>query len=362
MNAVRTAPKGHALPARAALALSSVVLTLLALECGVRLYSMLWFPRMMELDPHLGWKHTPGVHRVFVNEAGERIEVRQNEYGHRGGAHPLRKDPGKYRILVLGDSFTEGVQVAEGDLFTALLERSDPRYEVLNAGVGGWGTVQEYLYLESDGLRHRPDLVLLMVFGNDLDDNCLAAYPAIGPRPYAVRDGRGVRIVRDPDARAFLAYALPVPFAAVLNAHSYLYYFLNAHVYQEMRARHVADLRNADALRAAECGRYDVLFAMIEKTRRLVASRDARLAVILIPTREQARSGAAAELEPIVDFCARQGIDHLSLLERLRREMDTAHPYFDRDIHWTKDGHRAVAEEIAAFVRRDVALGGRISR
>jgi hypothetical protein len=116
---------------------------------------------MMEFDAQLGWKHTRNARKVFINEFGEPTEVRQNEYGHRGRAYPLTKDPNKYRGLVLGDSFTEGAQVGEDDLFTALLERSNPQFEVLNAGVGGYGTVQQYLYLENDGLKHNPDLVLL---------------------------------------------------------------------------------------------------------------------------------------------------------------------------------------------------------
>lgn len=46
-------------------------------------------------------------------------------------------------MLVLGDSFTEAIQVGEVDLFTSQLEVLHPNVEVLNAGVGGYGTVQE---------------------------------------------------------------------------------------------------------------------------------------------------------------------------------------------------------------------------
>jgi hypothetical protein len=123
---------------------------------------------------------------------------------------------------VVGASFTEGVQVGEDDLFTALLERSNLRLEVLNTRVGGYGTVQEYLYLETAGLKHNPDLVLLMVFENDLADNCLPVYPSFGPRAYAVLNAQSVEIVRDPDSQEFLKYTLPVPFANALNQHSYL--------------------------------------------------------------------------------------------------------------------------------------------
>jgi len=306
----------------------------------------------MQVDAQLGWKHTPNVSKVFVNEFGEQAHVRQNQYGHRGQAHPITKNPKKYRILVVGDSFTEGIHVGENDLFTDLLERNNSSMEVINAGVGGYGTVQEYLYLETAGLKHNPDLVLLMVFENDLADNCLSAYPGFGPRPYAVRNGQSVQIVRYPDPREFLKYALPVPFANALNRHSYLFYFLNDNVYYRLRAAHMRELQKADLKRTDECGRYDVMFSMINQIVQLLAAHKVRLALVLIPTREQVRQGDVSTLQPIIDYCEREGIAYLSLLQRLRMDMDKAPPYFPRDIHWTRAGHRLAAEGISLFLRK----------
>jgi lysophospholipase L1-like esterase len=335
----------------AALLLGGLLAALFIVEGGIRLYSVLWFPRMMQLDNRLGWKHAPNTRKIFVNEFGERAEVSLNEHGHRGAAYPLAKDPKKYRILVLGDSFTEGVQVGEDDVFTALLERSNPHFQVLNAGVGGYGTVQEYLYLESSGLKHNPDLVLLMVFDNDLSDNCLEAYPGFGPRPHAVRNGQAVKIVTNPDPREFLKYALPVPFANQLNEYSYLFYLLNTDVYHRLRATRMRELQSADLARAEQCGRYEVMFGVLGKFVQLLASNGVQLALVLIPTREQAQRGEAPTLQPILDFCERHGIACLSLLERFRREMHQAQPYFPADIHWTKAGHRLAADEISRFLQ-----------
>ena len=193
--------------------LFSIIFCLAALEGAIRGYSAVFFPRMMLLDKTLGWKHAANVSKPFVNEFGETTLTVQNEYGHRGKTYPLIKTIGKYRILVLGDSFTEAVQVGEEDLFTSQLEAAHPRFEVLNAGVGGYGTVQEYLYLAREGLKFNPDLVLIMVFENDLSDNCLSHYPGFGPRPYAVLDQGKVTIIEQPDPEEFLKYTLPAPFA-----------------------------------------------------------------------------------------------------------------------------------------------------
>jgi len=332
------------------LLLFSLMLCALVLEGGVRLYSLFFFPRMMQLDDELGWKHVPNVSKEFENELGERVTVVQNAYGDRGPERPLGKTPGKYRILVVGDSFTEGVQVGEDDLFTAVLERSDPHLEVLNTGVGGYGTVQEYLYLERTGLKHNPDLVLLMVFDNDLTDNCLPAYPAFGPKPYAERHGAAIEIVRKPDAQEFLKYSIPVPFAQQLNKHSYFFYFLNTTVYQRLRGDRMRELIKQDMQSTDACGRYPVIFGVIDKVRALTEAHGARLALVLIPTREQALKGASPSLQPIAQFCAERGMACLSLVDRLAREMESK-PYLPTDIHWTKAGHRIAADEIARFLQ-----------
>jgi hypothetical protein len=343
----------------AALVLFSLLLCALVLEGAVRLYSAFWFPRMMQLDDQLGWKHTPSVSKTFENKLGERVEVVQNVYGHRGPARPLAKTAGKYRLLVLGDSFTEGVQVGESDLFTAVLERNDPRLEVLNTGVGGYGTVQEYLYLEAEGLKHNPDLVLLMVFDNDLADNCLPSYPAFGPKPYAVRRNGGVEIMRKLESDQFLKYSIPVPFAEQLNKHSYLFYFLNTSVYQRLRGDQMRAYIKADMQAAEACSKQEVIAALMEKMQGLVTSRGARFAVVLIPTRDQARQGNSLTMQPIADFCQRRGFSCLSLVERFARDMDSAKPYLPNDIHWTKAGHRIAAEEIGRFLQASGALPAR---
>jgi hypothetical protein len=82
--------------------------------------------------------------------------------------------------------FSERVHVRDEELFSFDLEEINSNVEVINAGVGGYGMVQEYLYLTGEGLAFRPDIVLLLFYENDLSDNCLSYYPAFGPRPYAV--------------------------------------------------------------------------------------------------------------------------------------------------------------------------------
>jgi lysophospholipase L1-like esterase len=79
-----------------------------------------------------------------------------------------------FRIVVLGDSFMEAYQVPlETSLPYLLQERlADRKVEVINLGIGGYGTAQELLYLRDEGFKYQPDLVVLAFYpGNDVQNN-----------------------------------------------------------------------------------------------------------------------------------------------------------------------------------------------
>lgn len=130
---------------------------------------------LYELDPYTGKRMRAGWRgRVFGQE------VRINSLGLRNPELSYAKPPGRYRILVLGDSWTFGYRIAERDCFPRQLERrlnerarlrgDPPRFEVINAGVIGYSTTQEAAYLRVRGHRFSPDLVVVAYYPvNDTD-------------------------------------------------------------------------------------------------------------------------------------------------------------------------------------------------
>ncbi len=122
-------------------------------------------------DSRLGWRNAPNT---TTTTFGQPMTV--NSRGLRGREHPLKKPPGTSRILVLGDSFAWGYGVADDEVFTTVVEQElrglTSNWEVINTGVSGWGTTQEYLYLMDEGFGYSPDIVVLAMFlGNDLANN-----------------------------------------------------------------------------------------------------------------------------------------------------------------------------------------------
>jgi lysophospholipase L1-like esterase len=96
------------------------------------------------------------------------------------GPEVVGKAPGEFRVVVLGDSYAVGGQVAYEQTFPAVLERDlhDAGYtnvRVINAGVGGYTTFNESRLLAGDLDWLQPNLVIVAAFlGNDVSENVLA--------------------------------------------------------------------------------------------------------------------------------------------------------------------------------------------
>lgn len=185
----------------ALLALSAVAVFLLALaglEWGLRLarpdylYSIHGDESSNVYSQTYGWELRPGFRGY---DLGELATV--NRLGYRGPEHAYAKAPGRTRVVMLGDSIAYGAGVKDGETLSALVEARDPRFDVVNLAVGGYGTDQELIRLERDGLRYAPDAVVLhFCLFSDFADNGLPAalFDARQPKPYFTWDGAALEL------------------------------------------------------------------------------------------------------------------------------------------------------------------------
>jgi len=121
-----------------------------------------------EYDQILGWKLKPGAEGYLFS--GEfKTYVKNNAQGMRMSRN-ITQQKSKYRIAVLGDSMIWGFGVEESDRVSENLERQLKNAEVLNFGVSGYGTDQEYLQLNKTVLKFQPDMVIIAFYANDLED------------------------------------------------------------------------------------------------------------------------------------------------------------------------------------------------
>ncbi len=147
---------------------------LLLLEIGVRLVNLAPPPEpnpaIWEPHPLFGWWHVPHSGGLFHSDYNEfEAEVRINARGLRDREIGYDNPGGAVRILSLADSFGEALQVDLADTYHKqleawLIDSLGRPVEVLNAGVGGWGTDQEAIFYVAEGFRYQPDIVLLAFF------------------------------------------------------------------------------------------------------------------------------------------------------------------------------------------------------
>jgi len=146
------------------------------LEIGLRLssYEEYLSPNFVKgtlLDHSTFWK--PEL--VERNPLGAYHDYRKQ---FRGVYYEKEKKAGVKRIVCLGGSSTWGYPLEDTSrIYPALLERNlnehygDEKFEVINAGVGGYTSFQIFMYLKDSLLEYKPDIVTLSVGANDNNNN-----------------------------------------------------------------------------------------------------------------------------------------------------------------------------------------------
>ena len=114
-----------------------------------------------EPPPLFGWRLTPGAigwaKRCFGDHVEWQAYTRVNSLGRCDREIPYART-GAYRILVLGDSFPEGMQVDVKETFCKRLEgglagAGGRPAEVINGGTSGYGTDNELLFYRHEGRK-----------------------------------------------------------------------------------------------------------------------------------------------------------------------------------------------------------------
>lgn len=122
--------------------------------------------------------HSSGNSRDYVAVRGGGPMPVTNKLGFREREIPP-KNPERYRIAVVGDSFTWGQGIEEAQRFSNLLEGLlGPGFEVLNFGRPG-NNMPEHLEVLEQALPVAPDFILLQLYINDFETRQMAR-----PQPY----------------------------------------------------------------------------------------------------------------------------------------------------------------------------------
>jgi lysophospholipase L1-like esterase len=348
-------------------------------------------PHFYRYDPEVGHRHRPGAEGWFTREG--RSYVRISSQGLRDVEHNLTEPEGSFRILVLGDSYAEGLQVELEQTFWRVAQRrvitdfpSLPRHlEFINFGVSGYGTAQELIALREYGWTYKPDLVLLTITtGNDIRNNSMTL-ESERMRPFFFLDDGN--LVVDKSFRGMQGSLRRKLLPAVTALSDRLWVVQNVlQIMKNLRTSSRLDGRRRSPTNSppsAEVGldwevlapprdaawdeAWAVSEALITAMANDVTDRGARLAVVVVSNPVQVHPDGAVYR----NACEHLGVDDLfyadhrieALCESLGLPCLTLAPRavatgiyfhgFEGNLgsgHWNRDGHQAAGELIADFL------------
>lgn len=361
----------------------SFLLLLLTLEGGLRLIGLGPPERLVQFDPDLGWSKKPNC-EVRRKTAEYDVTIRTNEHGLTDDPMPdLAKPEGVLRVLMLGDSFTQGFSVERRDLFVDLLEgwwgSEGRRVEVINAGTEGWDDAQSVAWLQREGAAFEPDLVVLFPYENDLYWNAQDAYLAaegLRSKPRFDREGRPNHgPITEPPRRSWFAdtavgrLLLPRgPGDEEAAPHRFVPPGAERPIPKELGVLLAAEPDFMPAVRAATAG-------ALRAFRQSCASLGARPLVVPIPSRALVDRGYAEYLtgllggdpaawspdrpvDLVLEAARAEGIETLDPRPFLRAHAGDDRPlYFHVDWHFTPHGNHVFTQFLHDEIDRLGLLG-----
>jgi len=190
------------------------VVTLLITGVALEGMARLIFPAPLPWKyPQLRYRSDPAL--IFAWQPNQRgfsadKEIVINERGLRGPVVPYERTPGTKRILFLGDSITFGYGVRDDEVVTervrTMLAAAGVATETVNTAIASYNTEQEVVYYEHEGHRYDPDVVVVGVCWNDINDKSNVRVDANGnlvdaDAPTAPSPAPDASIVADADLR-----------------------------------------------------------------------------------------------------------------------------------------------------------------
>jgi hypothetical protein len=249
--------------------------------------------RFYQRHPVLGYRHIPGVFKVTPkNGVPFNVSHLPNTLRITQPLERYDRSRKKEEIWIFGCSFTHGWGLNDEETYSWRLQERLPQYEIVNFGVGGYGTIHSLLqFREALKLRTPKAVVLAYASFHDHRNTFLrsrrkqfAPWNKLGPlvQPYARLDERGYLryLVEDVDSEP--ETILTMRRSALIDLIETLYYkyedrSVDSHAVSEalvMEMARLAEKHNAKFV-VAGINRNPGMLAMLEFARKnAIASFD----------------------------------------------------------------------------------------
>ncbi len=333
-------------------------------------------PNMYQIDDNLGWILKPTMAGILTKP--EYIALMQTNS--KGLAdtkeYPYEKPIDTFRIIFLGGSFPESFQVNPEESFHYLLEEKlnsgKKNFEVINMGVGNFGTDQAYMYWLEEGYKYNSDLVILFV-GSDIEKNIYEIKTL--NKPYFKFEDNGLK------KTAWSSHNVPL-LKRIFWSKFRLYNFISMNI-KNSKSIYSLFVKLGFVTQDIDRGEIPSDFLIYAReydstwqnamsiTEKIIVNmkndldtRGIKFLEVIYPDRLQISGevwdetletypkmkGLEWDLEKpnrlIVEFSKKNQIAYLDLLPPLREYVNKSNelPYYKYDGHWNKKGHEIVSE------------------
>jgi len=352
-------------------------LTIFGLECLLSAAGV-GQQEILQPDPELGCVHIPGKKVTWRLEGFSRDAF--SSAGLRDGEHLLNKPKGCYRIALLGDSATEGLQVDMAQTFSRQLDGALAKtfskkgvsyFEAMNFGCSSYSTGQELLQFKKQVAQYKPDLtIVLLCYGDTLENTLdLSNRAHAEPKPYFYIDAQG-KLAQD--SSVLLASAdklVPNPLVDFLRSKSCLYgvwtqlnfnwnltdklYFRSMRFFQEVGRRMQGKARAIEAPVYAQQDKLKVTQALVTAFNDTAKENGGKFALMLFPDVAAREAGWQYDMRQLKAQGAAEHFDVIDLNPPFRSHWNPSSLFLQ--YHFSKEGHALVADTLTQYVKSTLA-------
>ncbi len=275
----------------------------------------------------------------------------EQEFGWQGRKLFGQQETNRPKILVIGDSFTEGLGLPEEELYATKLGKALGAEMFIYAG-RGYGTMQELLVLRRFLNEVQPDLIILQLCSNDFLNNSFELerrsyyQNALMMRPY-LEEGK-------------IIYRYPSQFGVLritLAKHSRLFHF----IFTKLDLVFLS-LARRGVLQSVED-------TIAERNGELPLFHDAVLVTDDLLSKFIAEAGAVPVIAFLADDVQPYLHEFVTIFKKLESELITDLPFelskqvtagehirLEDKVHWNSRGHELVSEILAKKIKLNKAF------
>ena len=272
-------------------------------------------------------------HKVFYDEFGYRVKSKNPI---------LREDDANRRIAFLGDGFTEANSVSWEQSFIGLIESKNPNLVVRNFGVGSYSPVIYLLQINNEVKSFKPTDVVVQIFENDFyndNDYLKSANSKMLTEIQVVSGGVSNTAI----AKKFFRYSYLARLIRKVQLQLSFFLLDKINGSSENIRPNEGTLTNENKKKKT----YEAILLLKNFTNKI----NARIFFFVVPNKQLTLQNQCCESDTLAvefyNFTEENDLKLIDLPKAFENYLDQSKLFFEKDVHFTAEGHSVTAEAIS---------------